>query len=84
LIEDLWSFGFQQMRVDQKISPVLVTGELKYPINVLIGLYMIVDSCFSSPLNKETVTELLFEKFDAPALFLARSPTLSSFCYCKT
>lgn len=45
---------------------------------------MIADRAFSTPQSRDKLAQLIFEKFDSPALFLARSSVLAAFALGKT
>ena len=44
---------------------------------------MIADRSFSTPDRREAALELAFSKFNAPAVFLGRSPVLAAFSVAK-
>eukprot|EP00339_Tiarina_fusa_P013742 CAMPEP_0117027354 /NCGR_PEP_ID=MMETSP0472-20121206/20002_1 /TAXON_ID=693140 ORGANISM="Tiarina fusus, Strain LIS" /NCGR_SAMPLE_ID=MMETSP0472 /ASSEMBLY_ACC=CAM_ASM_000603 /LENGTH=431 /DNA_ID=CAMNT_0004734575 /DNA_START=49 /DNA_END=1341 /DNA_ORIENTATION=- len=63
LVESLWSFG---MTNRLRINPK------EHPI-------LMVEPSYNTRQNREKMTELIFEKYEAPALFVAKDAVLSCF-----
>lgn len=63
-MERVWEYGFRHLLRKADVSD--------HPI-------MIAEPPYSISTQREKIAEIMFEKFNAPALYLARSPTLGAF-----
>ncbi len=63
-MERMWAAGFRALSVDSKSQPLLVSDN-----NIHV----------STQSQREKHVEMLFESFDVPALYLARSAVLAAY-----
>ena len=74
--EDLWDHAFDKMRVrdSAKNKGNISDGSISHPIMV------VEQTGFDLPKGqRETITEIMFEKFNVPAMYIMPSPVLSAF-----